>query len=94
LSDDRQPPPRFNGARYCLEANARERGDKPALVMVGDNGRTDVMTFTQVDRAVRGVAAGLRGLGLPAGARVMIMTAAPGGLSFRVRRQAGRPRGT
>jgi acyl-CoA synthetase (AMP-forming)/AMP-acid ligase II len=30
------------------------------------------MTFAEVDRAVRGVAAGLRGLGLPAGARVMI----------------------
>jgi non-ribosomal peptide synthetase component E (peptide arylation enzyme) len=42
--------------------------------MVGDEGHTDVMTFAEVDRAVRGVAAGLRGLGLPAGARVMIRT--------------------
>ncbi|OAS15293.1 acyl-CoA synthetase [Methylobacterium platani] len=72
MLDDRQPPPRFNGARYCLEANARERGDKPALVMVGDEGRTEIMTFGEVDRAVRSVAAGLRDLGLPAGARVMI----------------------
>jgi hypothetical protein len=35
MPETRQPPPRFNGARYCLEANARERGDKPALIMVG-----------------------------------------------------------
>ncbi|WP_279358796.1 acyl-CoA synthetase [Methylobacterium indicum] len=72
MPDTRQPPPRFNGARYCLEANARERGGKPALIMVGDRGHTDVMTFAEVDRAVRGVAAGLKALGLPAGARVMI----------------------
>ena len=72
MSDDRQPPPRFNGARYCLEANARERGDKPALVMVGDEGRTETMTFGEIDRAVRSVAAGFRDLGLPPGARVMI----------------------
>ena len=35
-TDDRQPPPRFNAARYCLAENARLRGDKTALVMVGD----------------------------------------------------------
>ncbi|MEH3144761.1 MAG: AMP-binding protein [Methylobacterium frigidaeris] len=70
---DRSPPPsRFNGARYCLEANARNRGEKPALILVGDGERTETLTFAEIDRAVRGVAAGLLDLGLKPGDRVMI----------------------
>lgn len=71
-SDDRQPPPRFNAARYCLAENARLRGDKTALVMVGEAGAVSRLTYAEVDRAVRGIAAGLLGLGLEPGARVMI----------------------
>lgn len=71
-SDDRQPPARFNAARYCLADNARLRGDKTALIMVGENGPVGRLTYAQADRAVRGIAAGLLGLGLKAGDRVMI----------------------
>ncbi len=71
-SDDRQPPARFNAARYCLDENARLRGDKTALIMVGENGPVGRLTYAQADRAVRGIAAGLLGLGLEAGDRVMI----------------------
>jgi acyl-coenzyme A synthetase/AMP-(fatty) acid ligase len=71
-SDDRRSPPRFNAARYCLAENARLRGDKTALVMVGDGGAVSHLTYAQADRAVRGIAAGLLGLGLKAGDRVMI----------------------
>ncbi|WP_091712463.1 class I adenylate-forming enzyme family protein [Methylobacterium phyllostachyos] len=71
LSDDRHPPARFNAARYCLAENARLRPDKIALVMVGDGAATR-LTFGAVERAVRGIGAGLLGLGLKAGDRVMI----------------------
>ncbi len=70
--DDRQPPPRFNAARYCLAENARLRGDKTALVMAGEGGGVRRLTYAQADRAVRGIAAGLLGLGLKRGDRVMI----------------------
>ena len=57
-SDDRQSPSRFNAARYCLAENARLRGDKTALVMVGEGGTVSRLTYAQADRAVRGIAAG------------------------------------
>lgn len=69
---DRHPPARFNAARYCLGANAAARPDKTALVMVGDGSETTRLTFGEADRAVRGIAAGLLGLGLVPGDRVMI----------------------
>ena len=69
---DRTPPARFNAARYCLAQNARLRGDKTALIMVGANDAVSRLTYAQADRAVRGIAAGLLGLGLAPGARVMI----------------------
>ncbi len=71
IPDDRLPPLRFNAARYCLADNARLRGDKTALVMVGE-GEAARLTYGQADRAVRGIAAGLLRLGLTAGDRVMI----------------------
>ncbi|UMY18161.1 AMP-binding protein [Methylobacterium organophilum] len=69
--DDRSPPVRFNAARYCLAENARLRGDKTALVMVGESGVAR-LTYAEADRAVRGIAAGLLELGLSPGDRVMI----------------------
>jgi acyl-coenzyme A synthetase/AMP-(fatty) acid ligase len=71
LPDDRHPPARFNAARYGLAENARLRPDKTALVMVGD-GTVERLSFGAVERAVRGIAAGLLGLGLRPGDRVMI----------------------
>ena len=71
-TDDRRPLPRFNAARHCLEENARLRGDKTALVMVGDAGTVQRLTYAEADRAVRGIAAGLLALGLQRGDRVMI----------------------
>ncbi|GJE60858.1 class I adenylate-forming enzyme family protein [Methylobacterium trifolii] len=71
MSDDRHPPARFNAARYCLADNARLRPDKAALVMAGADG-VSTLSFAEADRAVRGIAAGLLGLGLEPGARVMI----------------------
>lgn len=72
IPDDRLPPPRFNAARHCLAENARQRGDKTALVMAGESGAVSRLTFGQADRAVRGIAAGLLGRGLKPGDRVMI----------------------
>lgn len=71
LSNDRQPPARFNAARYCLAENARLRADKTALVLVGD-GTADRLSFGAVERSARAIAAGLLGLGLKPGDRVMI----------------------
>jgi acyl-coenzyme A synthetase/AMP-(fatty) acid ligase len=72
IPDDRLPPPRFNAARSCLAENARLRGDKTALVMVGEVEAVARLTYAEADRAVRGIAAGLLGLGLKPGDRVMI----------------------
>ncbi|WP_342149718.1 class I adenylate-forming enzyme family protein [Methylorubrum sp. SB2] len=71
IPDDRLPPPRFNAARHCLADNARLRGDKTALVMVGE-GEPARLTYAEADRIVRAIAAGLLGLGLKPGDRVMI----------------------
>lgn len=71
----REPPPsRFNIARYCLAENARLRGDKTAMILVGSSGETR-LTFAEADIAVRRLAAGLRSLGLAAGSRIMIRMA-------------------
>ncbi|GLS43167.1 class I adenylate-forming enzyme family protein [Methylobacterium brachythecii] len=69
--DDRAPPPRFNAARYCLAENARHRGDKAALVVVGEQ-EVQRLSFAEADRAVRAIAGGLSRLGLEPGTRVMI----------------------
>ncbi len=71
MSDDRHPPARFNAARYCLGENARLRPEKTALILVGD-GTEARLSFGDVDRAVRGIAAGLLRMGLKPGDRVMI----------------------
>ncbi|MDB5644678.1 AMP-binding protein [Methylobacterium sp.] len=70
--DAETPPDRFNGARHCLAENARLRPDKVALVMAGAGDDVRTLTFAEADRAVRGIAAGLKDLGLAPGARVMI----------------------
>ncbi|HEX6959819.1 MAG TPA: AMP-binding protein [Ferrovibrio sp.] len=67
-------PARFNMARYCLADNARRHPDKTAMILVGADNELR-MTFGEVDLAVRRLAAGLRGLGLPPGSRVMIRMA-------------------
>ncbi|MEI4600263.1 AMP-binding protein, partial [Klebsiella pneumoniae] len=69
LPDDRRPPARFNAARYCLAENARLRPDKTALIMVGD-GAEARLSFGEVERSTRSIAAGLLGLGLTPGDRV------------------------
>jgi len=70
------PPARFNMARYCLQAAARATPDKVALIVVSDAGApveaAEHWTYAQLDKAVRRTAAGLRHLGLEAGARLMI----------------------
>ncbi|PPD45903.1 MAG: AMP-dependent synthetase [Methylocystis sp.] len=68
----REPVPvRFNLARYCLAENARVRPDVTAITIVGDAG-AQRWTHAQLDLDVRRLAAGLRGLSLAPGARVMI----------------------
>jgi len=65
---------RFNIARYCLEANARLRPQKTAMILVGEASETR-MSFAEVDLAVRRLAAGLLSLNLPPRSRIMIRMA-------------------
>lgn len=65
---------RFNIARYCLEANARLRPHKTAMILVGEAGETR-MSFAEADLAVRRLAAGLLTLNLPPRSRIMIRMA-------------------
>ncbi|MBG0808794.1 acyl-CoA synthetase [Methylosinus sp. H3A] len=64
-------PARFNLARYCIADHARAHPGKTAIVIVGDEGEQN-WTYAALDRDVRALAAGFRGLGLSSGARVMI----------------------
>ncbi len=70
------PPARFNLARYCLEANAAERGDKTAMILArpAGNGFTpERWTFAEFDEAVRRMSAGLAATTkLKPGDRVML----------------------
>ena len=70
------PPTRFNMARYCLEVAARATPEKVALIVVSDAhasvDRAERWTYVQLSDAVKRVAAGLRGLGLATGDRLMI----------------------
>jgi acyl-coenzyme A synthetase/AMP-(fatty) acid ligase len=76
LSHGGEPvPPRFNLARYCLDANARDRGKQQALIVVGGGGAEQRWTFAAFEQAVQRLAGGLRTLGLEPGARVMIRMA-------------------
>ncbi len=73
-------PSRFNIARHCLAENARLRGDKTAMILVGDADKAGHwaetrMSFAEVDLAVRRLANGLLSLGLPRGSRIMIRMA-------------------
>lgn len=70
------PSVRFNMARYCLAAAAQATPDKVALIVASDAcapvAQAERWTYGQLDEAVRRTAAGLRRLGLEAGARLMI----------------------
>ncbi|WP_171217546.1 AMP-binding protein [Enterovirga aerilata] len=66
------PPERFNAARHLLAGNTARRGEKPALILVGEGGRETRYSFAEIDRSVRSLAAGLLDLGLAPGSRVMI----------------------
>jgi acyl-coenzyme A synthetase/AMP-(fatty) acid ligase len=63
-------------ARHCVGAAAAACPDRTALVVVSDAtapaGEAEAWTFAELDDAVRAVAAGLLGLGLLPGDRVMI----------------------
>lgn len=66
-------PPRFNMARYCIGRAAAASPQKVALTVVLEaEGDAERWTYEQIDDAVRRIAAGLRSLALPAGARIMI----------------------
>ncbi len=68
-------PPRFNLARACLERQARDSSDKVALIVVTDSADiagAERWTYTQLDHAVRSVAAGLLARGLKPGDRIVL----------------------
>lgn len=70
------PTPPFNHAAYCLAPGPLRPADKMALLVVHDPhdpGRgVEGWTYGQLDQAVRSCAAGLLGLGLAAGDRVVL----------------------
>ena len=61
----------FNLARYCLAENARLHPHKIALILATPQGEQR-LTYTELDHAVRALAAGFASLGLAKGSRVMI----------------------
>ena len=68
-----RPPQRFNMARYCIGAIAAANPEKTALLVVSDpEAPPERWSYAEIDDAVRRIASGLRGLGLPEGTRIMI----------------------
>ncbi|MFZ1414653.1 MAG: acyl-CoA synthetase [Defluviicoccus sp.] len=65
------PPARLNIARYCIAGQAAAHPDKTALIVAGA-GAPQELSYGALDLAVRRLAGGLRRLGLPQGARLMI----------------------
>ncbi len=65
-------PSPFGMSAYCVADPAARAPDRPALVVVHGVGHESSWTFAEVDDTVRGVAAGLLGLGLEPGDRVML----------------------
>ena len=68
------PPERFNVARYCLGGHAAARPEKTALIIAGGDGAARCWGYGEIDGMVRRLAGGLRALGMPTGARLMIRT--------------------
>lgn len=64
-------PARFNLAAHVL-ARAGELGEKPALEIVSPAGAREVWSYARLERAVLGVARGLREAGLGPGDRVLL----------------------
>ncbi|RUU60596.1 acyl-CoA synthetase [Mesorhizobium sp. M2C.T.Ca.TU.002.02.1.1] len=65
----------FNLAQHCIARAAASTPDKTALIVVGDVDRPQTAerwTYAALDRAVRGVAAGLLANGLSPGDRIML----------------------
>ncbi|MDQ0503370.1 acyl-CoA synthetase [Xanthobacter agilis] len=62
----------FNLAEHCLARQARQFPDRRALVLIGEGGATEIWTYGALDTAVRRLAAGLKTLGLPSQARILI----------------------
>ena len=65
-------PTPFGMSAYCVGAPAAHAPDRDALVVVHGPGEESRWTFAEVDDTVRAVAAGLLGLGLQRGDRVML----------------------
>ena len=65
-------PVPFGMSAYCVADPARRAPDRPALVVVHGPDDESTWTFAEVDDVVRAVAAGLLGLGLSAGDRVLL----------------------
>lgn len=65
-------PDRFNLAAYCLAWNAERHPDKPALILMDQDGMRDSISFDRLYDQVRRVTAALVALDLAPGARVMI----------------------
>lgn len=65
-------PALFGMSAYCVADPAARAPERPALVVVHGDGRDSSWTFAEVDDVVRAVAAGLLGLGLDLGDRVLL----------------------
>ena len=67
-------PQRFNTAAYAIGRAANARPKHPALIVMDAPGAppAEVWTFADLENAVLRIAGGLKGAGLPAGARILI----------------------
>jgi len=65
-------PVPFGMSAYCVADPAQRSPGRPALVVVHGADDESTWTFAEVDDVVRAVAAGLLGLGLSAGDRVLL----------------------
>ncbi len=73
-TDDPAPPPVHAGTLVeVLEYHAQHQADRVHILLLGEDGAEDPITYGELRREAGAVAAALRGLGLPPGGTVAIM---------------------
>ncbi|RJG00245.1 AMP-binding protein [Noviherbaspirillum sedimenti] len=74
------PPAEFATLTAVLDWHVRHQGERIHIILLGEDGREDAISYARLAAAARAVAAGLLARGAPPGSRVALML--PTGLDF------------
>lgn len=80
FADGASPPDELATLTEVLDWHVRHQGERIHILLLGEDGRDDAISYARLAAAARAVAAGLRARGAPPGSRVALML--PTGLDF------------